>query len=202
MKSLLLTTEYMGPISSYWHVARADEAWVEAHENYQKKSYRNRCQILSPNGVQTLSVPLASGKNSKCPISEVAISYAHDWIDEHSQALLSSYGKAPYYEYYMPDIEAIWAEKKDSLLALNDHLQHYLLQRLSIDTAVTHTTSYVKDYGPEVADLRKSSYSHRAIDPNLPKPYTQVWFDRFGFQPDLSILDLLFCKGPEAGYYL
>ena len=204
MDAVLLTTEYFGPMSSYWHIGRAARAYVETHENYQKKSYRNRCKILSPNGTQLLSVPLTAGKNNRCPISEVGISYAHDWIDEHSQALLSSYSKAPYYEYYMPDIEAIWNKKIDRLLDLNTQLQTYVMSRLSIDTQVSPTTGYTKkdEVSAGMLDLRQQSYTSRTLPTDMQLQYTQVWYDRFDFEADLSILDLLFCKGPEAGYYL
>lgn len=202
MNTVLLNTEYFGPVSSYVAKYEADHIFIEHCENYQKKSTRNRTLLLSPNGVITLSIPLTAGKNNKCPISEVEISYDQDWIEEHCQALLSCYGKSPYYEYYIDDITNILWQKNSSLLVLNNLLTNYCKKSLGIDTGLIPTENYKKQITEEGLDLRGLSFEKRK--PMMPpaKQYRQVWDDRFDFVPGLSVLDLLFNHGPESGYYL
>lgn len=202
MKTVLLTTEYFGPISSYKLMHELGTTFVEYCENYQKKSYRNRCRISSPNDVVLLTVPLTSGKNSKCPISEVTISYEEDWIAAHAQSLLACYGKSPYYEFYIDDLLTILNRKYERLLDLNKKLMDYLVDALDLDTLVVPTEAYQKAADDQVFDLRRHDYLNRPMLEIKAAPYTQVWSGRHGFRPDLSILDLLFCKGPEGILYL
>ena len=202
MKSVLLTTEYFGPISSYQLINRAELALVEHCENYQKKSYRNRCRILSPNDVVMLSVPLESGKNSKCPIGDVKISYDDDWITEHSQSLKACYGKSPYYEYYIDDLLDILQQKHSYLVDLNEALTTYLLKCLELETPLRRTEDFQKEVHMDTIDVRRYDYLNRSKLEIEALKYNQVWSDRHSFIADLSILDLLFCKGPEGILYL
>ncbi len=200
MNSVLLTTEYFGPISSYRAIEQSSAAYIEYHENYQKKSYRNRCRLLSPNGVILLSIPLSSGKNSKCPIQEVTISYQNDWIAEHFQSFLSCYGKSPYYEYYIDGIMSILHQKHTRLIDLNSALLDFMVKKIGLETPIGKTSSYLKDI--DILDLRAHTYLNRSKITPPSVSYNQVWSDRYPFEQDLSILDLLFCKGPESILYL
>jgi len=202
MKNVVLTTEYFGPVSSYYLINNSNLTYIEYFENYQKKSYRNRCKLSSSSGVVLLSVPLKSGKSKQCPISEVEISYEKDWISEHLQAMLSCYGKSPFYEFYIDDIASILRAEYSTLLELNESLHEFLLKALGIETNVTPTSAYNKVYNEETLDLRKYHYSNRSKLHIEFKEYWQVWSDRQPFISDLSILDLLCCKGPEGIFFL
>lgn len=199
--TILLTTEYLGPISSYALMSRY-HTLIEYHENYQKKSYRNRCYIATPAGVELLSVPLKSGKNSRCPISEVEISYESDWISAHLQSLSTYYGSSPYYEYYIDDITEILLQRHNHLLTLNTVLLEHLVAVLDIETHLSPTETFEKTPSLTIRDLRKHDYKGRNDVLLIEQPYQQVWFDRQPFMKDLSIVDLLFCKGPESILYL
>lgn len=202
MNKLILSTEYFGPISSYFVINNSSKVYVEVFENYQKKSYRNRCRILTPNGINVLSVPLKSGKNNRCLITEVEISYDDDWMTEHGKSLLAAYGKSPYYEYLIDEIMSILNTKFTWLIDLNSAIQNYVIDLLEIDTSISSTREYCNEYDENYFDLREYHYLNRS-KLNLPsKPYQQVWTDRNGWLEDMSILDLIFCKGKEAILYL
>jgi WbqC-like protein family len=173
-------------------MAQASEVWIEAHENYQKQSYRNRCYVLTANGIDTLTVPVREGTR-KPPIREVQIDYAQHWIDRHLRCLQAAYAKSPHFEYIMPDIEAILTRRYPLLFDLNWALLTFCRTWLRLKTPVNLTEWYVKDTQPGLFDARSkvlpaqrakmASFGHL-------RPYLQ----NFGpeFVPNLSIIDLLF----------
>jgi len=201
-RSVLLETQYFPPIAYFSAIAQADTVWLEAQEHYQKRSYRNRCHIAGANGKIRLSVPLEKGKHEQMPITEVQIAYQRDWFGEHWHSIRSAYGKAPFFEYYAGTIKALLWEKPERLFRLNTQITQKLLELLQIECELQLTDTYYNLPPPGVADLRDS------IHPKNPKRrfeaafYAQVFQERHGFLPNLSILDLLFCTGPQASVLL
>ena len=201
-KKAILTTEYLPPISSFWLINRCNELIVEHCENYQKKSTRNRSKILGVNGIDILSVPLKKGKNSGMPITEVEISYDSEWVANHLHAIKSAYGNAPYFEYYYDDIERILRREQNRLIDLNSALIKFFLKAFDIDAFITSSKDYIKEYPPEVIDVRKMRFNKRDIEGFVAKSYNQVFEEKHEFVEDLSALDLLMCKGPESILWL
>ena len=142
---------------------------------------------------------MVKGKNDRQPIQEVRIAYDEDWVPRHLHAIRSAYGKSPYFEDLFPEIRAIFERKHHLLWDLAMDSQVWALGKLSMTTEkIDMTQAYHKTY-EGIADYRHThqvSWDHGQIT------YHQVWEERFGFVGDLSILDLLFCTGPEAVYYL
>lgn len=203
MSACLFTTEYFGPISSFRIMNDSNEVWVEKNENYQKKSYRNRCFISSPDGKQMLSIPLKSGKNKQTPITKVEISYDNDWMNLHLNAMSMGYANAPYYMHYIDDIRDILLEHHDYLYDLNCKILSYTLETLWMDDVIMYETKdYHREYdNSEVIDMRNEDYIKR-MKGRSQMVYTQPFDDKYDFNSDLSILDLIFCLGPEAGLYV
>lgn len=175
------TTAYFPP-AAWVRAALATGEWtLEAHENYQKRGWRNRCRILGPNGVQTLSVPLQKGAHSRMPIREVRISYDQDWVREHRQAIRTAYGKAPYFDYFHEALFTQLDHRPERLWELNLALTKTLLELLGGGVEPTITDNF-----------------QPAAERTFPalRPYPQVFTDRHGFVRGLSILDALFCLGP------
>ena len=166
---------------------------IEKHEHYQKRSFRNRYSILTANGPVTLSIPLKKGKNAGTNITDVQISYDENWVEKHVHAIRSAYGKSPYFEFYFDDLEKILKKKHPSLFLLNMDTLYYVLKKLKLQIAVEYTDSYQKDY-PDMMDLRNINWNLYQTQIK----YMQVWEEKFNFTPNLSILDLLFCTGPES----
>jgi hypothetical protein len=156
---------------------------VEACEHYQKGSFRNRCHIAGPNGVQRLSIPLVKGKHNQMPIKEVRIAYDEPWQVRHWRSIRTAYGNAPYFEHYADDLAPHYEKHYTFLFDLNLELLRLVLQqKLGWQGEIVLSTSYIP------ADLPK----------DLPQQYPQVFEDKHGFLPDLSILDLLFCCGKNG----
>jgi len=186
---LLTSTAYLPP--AHWFIAASDSgAWrTEAHENYQKGGWRNRCRIAGPNGVQTLTVPLEKGKHRKKPIREVRISYRDDWWREHEQSILTAYGRSPYYEYYAEELFAVARQRPATLWELNQGLLHKVIQLLQWPVSPTLTADFIPP--------KQEGYLRPADLPAALAPYQQVFTDRHGYLPGLSVLDALFCLGPQ-----
>jgi hypothetical protein len=200
-KTAILTTEYLPPISSFWLMNRCEEVIVEACENYQKKSTRNRSKILGVNGIDVLSVPLLKGKNSRMPITEVKISYNSEWVSNHLHAIKSAYGNAPFFEYYFDDIERILKHGYTKLVDLNTALVKFFVNSFDLETNIKQSDDYIRDYFNAI-DVRKMGFNKREIEGFVPKSYNQVFEEKHEFVADLSALDLLMCKGPESILWL
>jgi len=198
---VILTSEYLAPVSSIWMYYHANEVLVEACENYQKKSTRNRARIAGPNGIETLSVPLQKGKTNT-PITEVQISYESNWIEKHLQAIKTAYSNSPYYEHYIGDLTNILYSQHRLLFDLNQEMTDLLLSKIDIVVDAQHTLDFKVSYPDTVVDLRMTPINQKSWTIFEPKRYQQVFEERHGFLQNLSALDLLMCKGPESIYSL
>lgn len=204
-KRVLLSTAYLAPVQYYSKLAAYGEVWIEGNEHFLKQSYRNRCVILTANGVQNLSIPVAEGSNSKRLIRDVAISYDHPWQKLHWRAILSAYGNAPFFEYYSDSLAPFFHEKKWKFLVdFNRDIQAAVSNELGLKCNLLLTGEFVApgDGGPECDDFRYAIHPksrHQAMDNSFtPVVYMQVFQEKFGFTPNLGIIDLLFNEGPEA----
>ncbi len=193
---MLIESQYF-PCIAFWAKAREKKRLtIEAHENYQKRSYRNKCSILSVNKPLTLSIPLVKGKHGGMPIQEVRIASDNAWRNQHKQSIQSAYGNAAYFEFYWDDISALIDQETNHLFEYNRSILHYFSKMFQID--LDETKSYEKQ--TEEADWRqriipKSTFSEWPS-------YDQVFSDRHPFVQNLSILDALFCLGPACSIYL
>lgn len=183
-------TAYFPP--AHWIKTAADSpAWVlEGAENYQKGGHRNRCYIVGPNGPQTLSVPLAKGKHRAQPIREVRISYEQDWWRAHEQSIRTAYGRAPFFDYYAEELFTVARQRHPTLWELNYALLEKSLQLLRAPITLKVAEDFVRP--------GTQGYAWPADIGNGLTAYQQVFTDRHGFVPGLSILDALFCLGPEV----
>ena len=190
-KQVLLPTAYWGSIAYQAYLLQYD-CLLEVNEHFVKQSIRSRCQILGGNKLLMLNVPRVRKSSSKTAVKDLCINYDHPWQKEHWQSLISAYRTSPYFEYYEDELAPLYEEKTNTLLELNNRIQHKIFELLSIDKELQFTTSYQKEF--EGLDLR----SHHFVT-DCPS-YTQV----FGtdFTPNLSILDLIFNEGPNSESYL
>lgn len=181
----------------YSMYARAKTIIIEEHENYQKRSYRNRYQILTTHGIDTLSIPLQKGKNNRMKITDVKISYDEPWASKHLNSIRAAYGRSPYFEHYYDKVKMILAARHTFLYDLNTEAFLWLKSLLHPQTNVIKSESYISTY-TDTLDMRSVNWEGRASEIK----YVQVWQENFNFTPNLSILDLLFCTGPEAASVL
>jgi hypothetical protein len=196
---LLCELQYHPPIRFFQEVYQAETLLIEAHENYLKQTYRNRCHVLTSQGVKALTVPVKGG-NRKTLVTELEIDYEQNWLNTHWRTIRSAYGNAPYFEFYADYFEAIYNRKPRYLFELNRELLALYFKFLKITKPLRLTERYEEKHGNDVLDRRNSIHPKKSPDNLTAKPYHQV-FGRH-FAPDLSILDLLFNLGPEAAAYL
>ena len=179
--------------------------YIEACENFQKQSYRNRCLFYGADGVQTLSFPIKhEGGTHKIPITEIKIDYKKPWVEQHKRAIVSAYRTSAYFEYYQDDLFEILDRKYEKLFDLNMAIIRFFLEKTGIKVELRLTEDYAVK--PEMEDLREIIHPKRPntilSDLDLEKPYFQVFSRKYGFQSDLSIMDLLFNEGPDSIMFL
>ena len=205
----ILTTAYCPPVEYFFAIAHSDRVLIEQHEAYQKQSWRNRCRILSAAGPEDLSIPVVKEERLSRPIRDIRIDYGEPWLQHHVRALAAAYNHSAFYDYYADDLIPILERKPAFLFDLNQSLLEKLLFLLGLDTPVSLTASYIKDY-QAVFDGRsriQPKYKGESLlaEYGSEQAYYQVFVNQTpgaGFIPNLSILDLLSAEGPDAGAFL
>lgn len=192
---LLIESQYFPPIDFYKTLIEHDILQIEKYEHYQKLSFRNRCYVAGPNGRMILSVPLTRGKNQRTVMKDVRISNDEKWQALHWKTLVSAYRRSPWFEYYEADMQGLFEKPFEFLLDWNLACFEWVNSKLGINMPLTFTESYQKDV-PGITDARDTILPN-VIRDDAPR-YTQVFQERTGFIPGLSILDLLFCEGKQA----
>jgi hypothetical protein len=204
MKQLLLSTTYFGPIQWYQKLYRAESVQIERWESFQKQTYRNRCIIATTNGPQALTVPIERQFTINC-IKDIRISDHGNWRHLHWNALQSAYGESPFFDYYQDDIRPFFEQRWDYLLDFNEAIREKMCELLDIQPKVDYSKKFtVYSLSSCVPDYRMVIRpKNPEPDPDFtPKRYYQVYEQKHGFLPNLSILDLLFNMGPESIFYL
>lgn len=200
--SILLELHYLGSVPYYSKFLLHPQVWVEQHENYRKGSFRNRCHIATANGVLPLSIPLLKGKHQQAPIREVKVDNQSNWQQQHWRSIKTAYGNSPFFEYYAQEIAALYEQSHSYLFDFCWSAHQLLMQLLQLAPSVAFTDAYALQAPPDVVDFRHQllpkNYTHYQDSHYKALPYPQVFEDRQGFLPNLSILDLLFCTGPET----
>jgi hypothetical protein len=197
---LIYPALYNGPLNYYARLIREEKIILEQYDHYHKQTYRNRCRILGPNGVLTLSIPVKKKHGEKTLVRDIRIDYDMPWNRAHWRSLLASYASSPFFEYLSDDLSRFYEVRFDFLIDLNLQLVENILGLLEIHIPVIASSSFREIEG--TSDPRH--FIHPKRDQKVEDPdfqtieYHQVFSDRFGFQPNLSILDLLFNEGPGA----
>ena len=210
MTTVMLQTTYFGPVQWYQKLNSYDHCMIEQYDSYQKQTYRNRCIIATANGVQALTVPVSCDSvagTDKCLVKDVRISDHNQWRRVHWNALQSAYSESPFFDYYADDFRPFFEQKYDFLIDFNEAIRQKVCELIDIHPDVEYTSSFLPPPStlcPPLKDFRDVIHAkHPQPDADFkPRPYWQVFQHKHGFLPNLSILDLLFCMGPEAVYYI
>lgn len=196
-KGILLPSLYMPPVSFFALIKRnKGTTWVEAQEHFPKQTYRNRCVIYSPNGPLKLSIPIRKGASEHTKMRDVRISYDVNWQRLHWMSIQTAYRSSPYFEFYEDEFASVFFNKERFLFDYNQKALHFFLDALKLRTKICLTDAYEK-YPENVLDFRMRLHPKKPPLVQGP-PYYQVFEDKHGFIPDLSIIDLLFSQGPGS----
>jgi len=207
MAPTLFSTAYFAPVQYYWHWHRCQQPIVEACEHYMKQTWRNRCVIGTANGPMTLSLPV-EGNLGKSGIRDVRLSDHGNWQHLHWNSIGSAYNSSPFFEFYADDLKPFFEKKFGFLFDFNEEIREKMCELLEIRACSQKTTTYLPEgeIHDGLVDFRNILHPKKKlelVDPLFkPEPYYQVFDRKFGFQPNLSILDLLFNMGPESILYL
>ena len=175
---------------------------IVVYDSFLKSSFRNRYVISSANGLIHLTVPVLGGREQKALMKDVEIDWSTNWATKHWRSITSAYKKAPFFDYYADEIRNMLFQNENHLFKYNYSILTKLSNLLNISVSITNCTFY--ETTTDDLDLRNKILPKNFQDnrQNWQPRYAQVFEDRIGFQPNLSILDLLFCEGPNASRLL
>ena len=198
----LFSTAYFPPISYVAAMLDKPVVLVEQYETFPKQTYRNRAVVATANGLLPLSVPVVRTNGNHTYTKDMDICYNENWAAKHWRAIESAYNSSPYFLYYKDDVEAILNKKHRTLLELNMDILAFVFKKLKVTKEIILSTDFVTaGAGADIEDYR-NRFSPKNKEIIQLSPYDQVFEDRFGFVPNLSILDLLFNMGPDSLGYL
>ena len=199
---IYVAVAYLAPLHYYARMLSANHVYIEQHENYIKQTYRNRCVILSANGPMSLSIPVDKKELTKCPTRDIRFSTHTAWQTLHWRSIEAAYNSSPFFEYYRDDLLPFYEKKWDFLLDFNMAIQETILSCMELSPTISFTQYFDKEIPPTALDFRNAiqpTLKPEEADPNYQSiPYYQVFGQKWGFVPNLSIIDLLFNMGPES----
>lgn len=200
-KGAIFPLFYLPPVEFFRQMkAHKEQIVIEAAEHFPKQTYRNRASIDSPQGKLDLIVPVIKGSKVHTKIRDVKISYDFNWQRLHWMSIQTSYRRSAYFEFYEDAFARFYEEKWDYLFDYNLELLDLLTKNLKLQLPYTFTSEYEETYADR-DDFRKSIHPKIASDGSF-KEYFQVFGDKNGFLPNLSIIDLLFSQGPQSASFL
>ncbi|WP_027377464.1 WbqC family protein [Kaistella palustris] len=195
---VLLPVFYLPPVSWFAVFLQNDaEITLEIFENFPKQTYRNRTVILGANGRLPLIIPICH--NGRRPLNELAVSQRENWQEQHWKSIKNAYRRSPYFEFYEDRLQEIFTVETNSLLDFNLKALEVIRKILKSEKTFALTSHYIKN--PEQVDYRSKFSTKHDIEVEM-EAYYQTFTDKFGFQKDLSIVDLICNKGPESLTYI
>jgi len=200
-KAILLATACFPPVQYFSKLVQFEKIYLEQFENFTKQTYRNRYEIPGANGVISLIVPVVKGRGRKIKIRDLKISYDTDWQRNHWRTIFSAYNSSPFFEFYQDDIQPFFEKPWKFLFDFNLEILKILCDLMEIKPNLVLTESFEQvpagtlNFREAISPKKHWKDSDQQFSP---QPYTQVFHEKFGFVPNLSILDLLFNEGPNS----
>ena len=194
-----LTIAWFPPTEYFALLAKYSSVYIEACENYQKQSYRNRCRIYAADGPQALHFPVRHRDGTfNLPIREIEVDYSTPWVEKAERCIETAYRSSAYFEYYRDELFAILDAHPATLWELDMRIIRFFLDRIGLRTELVPTTEFAAEH----VDIHPKRPNAILQENGLDRPYYQVFADRHGFVPNLSVMDLLFNEGPASIDYL
>ena len=199
---ILSEIQYFPPVIFFKTSYKESYIYLDKYDMYRKMSFRNRCLIAGANGIISLSIPLEHGRNQRVPMKEVQIARGEDWQGRHWKSIQSAYNRSPFFDYYRDELEALFRLRSGLLMEWNLECLKWVKEKLKWPAEIRLTDNHKPGSGRDtVKDLRSRVLPKNYMQFN-PLKYHQVFEEKTGFLPNLSILDLLFNTGKQAGVLL
>lgn len=195
---ILLPLFYLPPISWFSLFLQDDtEIVFEQYENFPKQTFRNRTNIYGANGKLSLIIPIDHKGNRV--INQLQVSNRSKWRPLHWKSIKTAYQSSPYFDYYEDQLQKIFEFKSNSLFEFNLHALKIIQKILKTEKEYRLTEEYFKN--PDQPNYREY-FSAKGESSFKMEEYYQSFSDKYGFLPDLSIIDLICNKGPESLAYI
>ena len=196
------TLHYMPCISLFRSMSRYNAINFQIHLPYRKMSFRNRCIIAGSQGMQTLSIPLKGGRGVRDPYHNVMIDHHQPWHLHHWRAIYSAYGRSPWFEYYATSLEQLFSSPPERLEEWNLRCLQWLFSTLGLSFPGVHVDSANELQADDYRSVAEQEHptpqcfqsGHHGTFPS----YIQVFQEKNGFLPNLSMLDFVLCAGPRT----
>jgi hypothetical protein len=198
--NVLVEYQYFPPSILVKRLVSSTHLVFEQYERFQKMSFRNRLQVAGSSGPLLLSIPLRNGRDQKAFTRQVLIDNRTSWQAIHFKSLVSCYNRSPWFEFFREDLNGLYETRCEFLVEWNLICWNWVIEKLGLSLPVRMTDAWEEKYDPEDWDDWRNSLLPKTIQSKFPDAprYRQVFMDRTGFIPHLSILDLLFCEGKNA----
>lgn len=200
-KTVLLSSAYLPPVSYFSKLYAYEKVYVERFDHYMKQSYRNRCVIASAAGPLSLTIPTEKSEDPKCLMKDVRISDHGNWRHVHWNAFVAAYKQSPFFDYYADEFHEFFEKRYSFLFDFNSELCNWLCEQLDMHPVVAWSDDFIVDTAG-MDDFREQIHPKKRLQTDDASfkavPYYQVFQEKQGFQPDLSVADLLFNMGPEG----
>ena len=191
----VLTIAWCPPVEYFALLAKYSSVYVEACENYQKQSYRNRCRIAAADGVQSLNFPVRHRDGTfSLPIREIEVDYSTPWVEKTERSIATAYSSSAFFEYYRDGLFGILDAHPRTLWELDLRIIRFFMEKIGLKTELVPT----REFAPEHVDIHPKRPNAILQELGLERPYYQVFSERNGFVPNLSVMDLLFNEGPAS----
>jgi hypothetical protein len=194
---LLLSTAYFPPAEYFWLITRSSKVLIEKWENFHKQTYRNRCVIMGANGPLTLIVPVVRGSIHKTALRDLCIDNTQHWKELHLRSITSACSTAPFFDFYYDIIRNVINKQHKFLLDLNREALLAMNDAIGIISDISYTDEFLPEqYGIADYRYRITPKKQSDIEGYSDVPYIQIFRERFGYIPCLSIIDVLLNNGP------
>ena len=197
---LLVDSQYFPPVTLFRMSIRFSNVNIDVYDPWRKMSFRNRCVVVGGNGPINLSIPVVEGREQKKPFKEVMIDNRKRWQVQHWRTIVSCYNRSPWFSFFEPELEELYRQPVDLLGDWNRTCFEWVTKKLGVDIHADYSEYVPGGNGDEEVVDWRNKLTPKSIQTEVTDlvQYHQVFEDRIGFIPNLSILDLLFCEGKNA----
>lgn len=196
MRPAVFSSSYFPPIPWFTAALRHTHIILDLHEHYTKQTWRNRCTIITANGLMNLVIPVKHAGNHT-PVKDILLDYATNWQRVHWHAIRSAYGKSPFFEFYADAFDTLYSCQPRFLHEWNTLCLDLITNCAKLPLSIGFSAEYCEP-SDTISDYRQAFVPGKVYAAAYHPKYLQVFQERHGFRTGLSILDLLFCAGPQS----